>query len=196
MKFTKIISLMIVSIFIGCSGLLAGCSDENELGNLSVVTGLFLDYSEKEYTLIADCTDFSEQPENKRPMTKPILVTTSDFLKATALLNQQSESPLFFQRTKIILLQKELSHPLIKTILEQLFASRMVPADTMVLQADFSEEALFSQEYQSFGTAVENQLKKENISPDFKLYQLIKNPKNINYLPTVFLSENGFYFSK
>ena len=186
--------LLISGIIFICVLLSAtGCTNRKELGNLSVVTGFFLEQSSNGYLLIADCVDFSKQEHNKTLTTKPIVVTAPSLSEAFVKLNTQSETPLYFERAKIFVIGNVISKNSATEITEELFLKRNVRSDISLLQTKISSQTLFGNNYQPFGLPLDAQLKKESLSQESKLYQLIKDPKKIHLLPTVLLSENGFY---
>lgn len=184
--------LILLLLLITTSGIQTGCTKENELGNLSVVTGLFLGENQNRYIFIADCMNFSNEENEKE--SKVIQITASSLAEGFSSLQKESPTPLYFSRTKVLLLDKQFSHSKSDAVLEELLNCRIVPADISVLQADFSEKQLLSSEGASFGLTIDRQLKKDNIADFCKLYQLVKNNAETTHkIPKAALSENGFY---
>lgn len=184
--------LILLILLITISGIHTGCTKENELGNLSVVTGLFLGENQNRYILIADCMNFSNEENGKE--SKSIRITASSLQKGFSSLKKESQTPLYFSRTKVLLLDKKISESKRDAVLEELLNCRIVPADISILKADFSEKKLLSEEGTSFGLTIDEQLNKNNDADFCKLYQLVKSDTEItNEIPTVSLSENGFY---
>ena len=170
-----------------------GCVQQDELGNISVVTGLFLEKHQKNYILIADCANVSEQKSGEMTKTQPIRVSAPSLEEAFFSLEKHSKTPLYLFRAKVLLLGKELQENLEGKWLEELFYLRMIPADISVLRADFTENDLFLKEDKSFGIPLTQWLRKEEYFLNCKLYQIIKNQENLQNIPTVSLSENGFF---
>ena len=186
--------LILLILLITTSGIQTGCTKENELGDLSVVTGLFLGVDQNHYIFIADCMNFSGEEGEKKHETKPIRVKASSLQEGFSLLKKESQTPLYFFRTKVLLLGKNFSEYEKTTVLEELLNCRIVPADISVLQADFPERKLLSNESKSFGLTIEGQLQKDNSADFCKLYQLLSSPaEKTDKIPTVSISENGFY---
>ena len=170
-----------------------GCATGSELGNLAIVTGLFLEPTNNGYHLVADCIDFSQQEQKNTFKTMPVIATAPTLSEAFSLLNTQSEAPLYFDRAKVLVFSKSFSEYDKNQIAEELFALKIIRTDISLLETEISAEILCSDKYLSFGLSLDSQLKKEKISSNCKLYQLINKPQNIRNLPTVLLSENGFY---
>ncbi len=185
--------LLLGIIFAMILTLVTGCQSHNELGNLSIVTGFFLEQSSDGYLLVADCIDFLEQEHNSFPKTKPVTVTAPTLSEAFAKLSTQSETPLYFERAKIFVLGNSILESTATDIIKELFAKRIVRSDISLLQTKISSKTIYQDNFRPFGLPLDNQLKKENHSHKTKLYQLIKEPEKIRAIPTVFLSENGFY---
>ncbi len=176
-------------------GLQTGCAEKNELGNLSVVTGLFIEPQNTGYLLIADCAEFLKQGKDESIVTKQIIATASSLEEAVLSLKKESQLPLYFARAKVFIFGEGILDESKQGIIRELFDSRSVAADILVLQANFSSAQLLNKEDSSFGLPIERQLKKEQNSSDCKLYQLVKNQENSVKIPTVTLSENGFRFT-
>ena len=188
----KLISLLLSVLLIG---LQTGCVEKNELGNLSVVTGLFIEPQNAGYLLIADCAEFLEQGKEDSIVTKQMVVTASSLEEAVLSLTKESQLPLYFARAKVFLFGKGFLDESKQAIIQELFDSRFVAADILVLQANFSAAQLLKKEDSSFGLSIDRQLKKQRDSSGCKLYQLVKNQENSVKIPTVTLSENGFRFT-
>ena len=172
-----------------------GCVKQNELGNIAIVTGLFLEKNQQDYILVADIADFSGEQNKEAILTQPIRVTAPSLEEAFSNLEKHSDMPLYLFRAKVLLLGKEIQKDLEVPLLEELFRLRKIPADIWVLQADFTENEFLSREDKSFGLPLSKRLKKEESLPDCKLYQIIKNQKEHRNIPTVLLSENGFFLT-
>ncbi len=191
----KLKKMLLWILLLGILGTQTSCSKQEELGQISVATGFFLDISHGNYILLADCTDFREQESGKQLQTKPLLVISPSFEEAFQELISQSEQPLYCARAKVFLLGKNLSEQSTKDITNTLFSSRLVRPDITVLRSDFTWEALKEKEYQPFGFPVDEQLKKQKNPVNSKLYQIIKNHQTLRNIPTVHLTENGFYLT-
>ncbi len=184
MRITKLIAVLFLFITVGIQ---SGCTPQNELGNLSVVTGFFLDTSSHEYILLADCRDFSKQTQSGNLQTKKICVTGKTLQELFQNLEAQSQAPLCIARAKVLLMKNPKN-----TLLQELFDLKILPSDISILQTDLSVD-LLKKEENSFAPDIDTQLKKTKNFSSCKLYQLIKNPQNIARIPSVLLSENGFY---
>ena len=189
-------NLMLCFLLLGIMFLSTGCSNHRELGNLSVITGFFLEKSQDSYLLIADCVNFSEQEQKSVIRTKPITVVASSLSDAFSKLNRQSHTPLYFHRAKVFLLGNNLSEQSAKEIGKELFSGQIVRSDISLLRAEISAEEIGLEPYRGFGLSLDAQLKKEGFSNNSKLYQLIKDPEKFYEIPTVLLSENGFYLQE
>lgn len=170
-----------------------GCVQQDELGNISVVTGLFVEKHQKNYILIADCANVSDQKSGEMPQTQPIRVSAPSLEEAFSSLEKHSKMPLYLFRAKVLLLGKEIPKDSERKLLEELFYLRMIPADISVLRADFTENDFFLQENKSFGIPLTQWLHKKEYFLNCKLYQIIKNQEKLQNIPTVLLSENGFF---
>lgn len=195
MRIGKLILLLLSVVIIGTQ---TGCTNHNELGNISIVTGFFLDRTHENFTLIADCTNFGEEDSKETSKTKPIRVTAPSLREAFFKLESQSESPLCYSRAKVLLLGNNVLNQSKETVFNELFSLQVLASDIAVLQADFSENKIIGDNYQPFGLQLDKQLHKNKNVPNNKLYQLIKNSEEIHDIPTVYHSENGFsiHFTK
>ena len=171
-----------------------GCSNQNELGNISVVTGLFLEKYQKDYLLIADCAVFQE--EKQAVQIKQIRVVATSFGEAITLLQNESETPLSFSHVKVLLLGKNFPLATEIPLLEDVFHAKTLPADIAILQADFSEEELRLTNEKSFGLPIGRLLNKPHSHKKIKLYQLLKTPEKATEIPVVSFSENGLILSE
>ncbi len=183
----KILKFFSISLLMLMLGIQTGCTQQNELGTLSVVTGFFLDCSQNSYNLLADCLEFSGQTQNGSFQTKKISVSGSTLNEAFQKLETQSQTPLYFSRAKVFLMKNPK-----KEELQALFDMKMLPADIFILQTDLTEKTFLEKE-NSFAVELDTQLKKTEGFHTCKLYQLIKTPNAPLEIPHVFVSENGFY---
>jgi len=185
MKLQKLLAICFLVVMLTIQ---TGCTPQNELGNLSVITGFYLDSSREEYILLADCLDFAGQSQNEGTKTKKIRVTGTTLDQTFAELQKQSQTPLCFSRAKVLLMKNPKTD-----VLQALFDLRILPSDILILKTDLTENELLETKENSFSLGIDTQLKTSIDSSQFKLYQLIKNPENNQEIPIVLLSENGFY---
>ncbi len=179
--------MFLISLWMLTLGIQTGCTQQNELGTLSVVTGFFLESSPQGYSILADCLEFSGQAQNSNPQAKIIRTTATNLNELFKKLETQSQTPLYYSRAKVLLMK----NPEIEE-LKVLFDMRILPADIFVLETDLPKEK-FLQAENSFAVEIDAQVKKTADSQTFKLYQLIKNPSKSIEIPNVFVSDNGFY---
>lgn len=192
MRIMKFFSILLLTVTLGMQ---SGCTPQNELGNLSVVTGYFLDGSRGEFLLVADCLDFSGQPQDGGLKTKKIHIRKASLEKAFAELKKQSQSPLCFSRAKVFLVSKTMLQQSENKILEELFHLRVLPSDIVILQTNLTAQTLTKENDSAFTLSLGSRLNNQEIFSSFQLYQLIKKPTNRTEIPTVFLSENGLYIN-
>lgn len=121
---------------------LTGCSSGNELGEVGIATGFFLDVSpvKNHYTLLCEVADFSGYEKSSNLSTKLIKAQGNTIEEVLQTLHARSEKELCFSHAKVMLLGDGFQTVPLKNTITHLLNQPDIKSDIALCMA--SEEIL------------------------------------------------------
>lgn len=167
-----------------------GCSSETELGNTTIVSGLFLDYStqESKYHLVAEIVDMTEKSEKSPDSKNKLSVLANTVDQAFFNLKKQVSSPLYFSHAKLIILGESLQEISLKPALQYLMQQPKINSDIPLVATDISATEFLETDLSC--KDIYEQLAKDD-EQTFKLYQIPFLDSKSYVLPRISFGENG-----
>lgn len=189
---SRLISVLI-AILIVCS--LTGCSKKAELGEVHVVTGIFLDYSpsQKMYQLILEIAELNDY-ESKKSISQKLLKARGNSIEdAFSKLNQISEKELYFSHAELILLGSGFQKISLKPMLHYLIEHPSIPSDITLCMANTELFSTTKTSEDSLFEPLSRLLERKEKKYQTKLYSLYQKEGKVFSLPLI--SQNGETFS-
>ncbi len=170
-----------------------GCSNREELGNVSVITGFVLDFSptEQAYFLLAEMADFSGYEKSSSLSTKWLKAKGKSVSEVFWNLHKNAAKPLYVSHAKITLLGKGVQQGSIRQVIDFLMNQPDINPDLLIAMTDTPLEQLEQTEEKAICKTMYESMEKDGIPRNAKLYQLFQTKENAFSLPKVSFSENG-----
>ena len=191
---SRLISVLI-AILIVCS--LTGCSNTPELGELHVVTGIFLDYSpsQKMYQLILEIAELNDYESKKSISQKLLKAKGSSIETAFSQMHQISEKELYFSHAELILLGSGFQKISLKPLVHYLINHPSIPSDITLCMAKNEIFSTPKTPPDSLFEPLSHLLERKGKKYQTKLYSLYQKDGKTFSLPLISQNEEAFFIT-
>lgn len=174
--------------FLFCTAM-SGCSSREELGNVTVITGFFLDYQpkEKQYFLLAEMADFSDYEKTSSLSAKWLEASGKSVKEVFSALQKKATKELCFSHAEVLLFGKNIKQSAL--LLEELMQEPALNRDIVLALTDATFEAIKEEASPPVCKTVSERLTKENTTQTAKLYQLYQKNDAFRLLPKISIKE-------
>lgn len=175
-------------ILLFCTAM-SGCSSREELGNVTVITGFFLDYQpeEKRYFLLAEMADFSDYEKTSSLSAKWLEASGKSVGEAFSALQKKATKELCFSHADVLLFGKNIKQS--APFLEELIQESVLNRDIVLALTDASFDEIKEEASPPICKTVSEKLKKEETMQNAKLYQLYQKNDAFRLLPKISIKE-------
>ncbi|MBP3448654.1 MAG: hypothetical protein J6K51_06520 [Clostridia bacterium] len=180
----RTVSLVFLCLFVLFT---TGCSPREEVGNLAIVTGIFLNYSPESntYQILAEIGDFSEYEQSSTVSAKWVKSSGETLFGAFFNLEKTAPVPLYFSHAKMLLLGNGFQTVSTRHAVEFFLNSPQIHSDILVCATTLSEDVL-----QKFSEKTVFKTFYEIVSKDYatnscQLFRLYNKETEAFFLPEI-----------
>ncbi len=200
--------LLYPCLLTGLCLLVSGCSQQAEVGNQAVVTGLYLDYalSKQQFEILAEIADFKGYEKNSALSTKWVNATGKTLSEAVFKLQESTPHLLYFSHAKLLILGPGYQAISPQQTILFFLNYKGVNSDITLCTTNKTKEELSNLKKQNFCSEIYDAIQINN-TKSCQLYRLINSKNNVWVFPEISILEeesyqiatsvfiNGFYAS-